>query len=67
MNINRVTLCGHTDKDARSSTTQNGKSMTKLSVATSKRYKDADGHSQEKTQWHTAVCYGPTAEYAAKI
>src|SRR3954451_8209995 len=67
MNINRVTLCGHTGKDARISASQNGRKITKLSVATSKRYKDAKGHWQEKTQWHTCVCYGPTADYAAKI
>jgi single-strand DNA-binding protein len=67
MNINRITLAGYTGKDARTSAAQNGRSMTKLSVATSKRYKDADGNWQEKTQWHTCVCYGPTAEYAAKI
>ena len=40
MNINRVTLIGFTGKDARNSSTQNGRSMTKISVATSKHYKD---------------------------
>jgi single-strand DNA-binding protein len=67
MNINRVTLAGFTGKEARTSTTQNGRSMAKFSVATTKRYKDADGAWQEKTQWHTCVCYGATADYAAKI
>jgi single-stranded DNA-binding protein len=41
MSINRVTLAGFTGKDAKSSSTQNGRSMTKLSVATTKLYKDA--------------------------
>lgn len=67
MNINRVTLCGHTGKDARTSANQNGRNMTRLSVATSKRYKDVNGDWQEKTQWHTCVSFGPTADYAAKI
>jgi single-strand DNA-binding protein len=67
MNINRVTLCGHAGKDARSAATQNGRNMTKLSVATTKRYKDSDGNWQEKTQWHTCVAWGATADYAAKI
>lgn len=67
MNINRVTLAGHTGKNARTAATQNGRSVTKLFVATSKHYKDADGNWQEKTQWHTCVCYGPAADYAAKI
>ncbi len=67
MTINRVTIAGFAGKDARSSSTQNGKSMTKLSVATTKRYKDAESNWQEKTQWHTCVAFGPTADYAAKI
>ena len=67
MTINRVTLAGFTGKDARNSSTQNGRSMTKLSVATTKRYKDAEGNWQEKTQWHNCVAYGPSADYAAKI
>ena len=67
MNINRVTLAGFTGKDARTSATQNGRSMTKLSVATTKRYKDSEGNLQEKTSWHNCVAYGSTADYAAKI
>jgi single-strand DNA-binding protein len=67
MTINRVTIAGFAGKDARSSSTQKGKSITKLSVATTKRYKDAEGNWQEKTQWHTAIAYGPTADYAANI
>ena len=62
MNINRVTLSGFAGKDARSSSTPNGKSITKLSIATTKRYKDA------QQQWHDCVAYnGPVAEYATKI
>ena len=68
MNINRVTLCGHAGKDARTTAKQNGRNMTKLSVATSKHYKAANGDWQEKTQWHTCVAWGgPLADYAAKI
>lgn len=67
MNINRVTLAGYTGKDARKSSTQGGRSITKLSVATTKRYKDGDGNWQEKTQWHSCVAYGPAADCAAKI
>jgi single-stranded DNA-binding protein len=55
MTINRVTLAGFTGKDAPSSSTQNGRSMTKLSVATTKRYKDVQQHWQKKTQWRNCV------------
>lgn len=67
MTINRVTIAGFAGKDARTSSTQNGKSMTKLSIATTKRYKDAEGAWQEKTQWHTCVAYAGVADYCSKI
>jgi len=67
MYLNRVTIAGFTGKDARNSSTQGGRSVTKLSVATTKRYKDGDANWQEKTQWHSCVAYGPAADYAAKI
>ncbi len=67
MNLNRVTLCGHAGKDAHTAATQNGRNMTRLSVATTKRYKDSNGAWREETQWHRCVCYGPAAEKAAKI
>jgi single-strand DNA-binding protein len=41
--------------------------MTKLSVATTRRYKDAEGNWQEKTQWHTCLAYSSTADYCSKI
>jgi single-strand DNA-binding protein len=67
MNINRVTIVGFAGKDAKTSATQGGKPMTKLSIATTKRYKDAAGVWQEKTQWHECVAYGSTGDYAARI
>jgi len=67
MTINRVTIVGFDGRDARTSSSQNGKRMTKLSVATTKRYKDADGNWQEKTQWHTCIAYAITADYCANI
>ena len=67
MNINRITLCGYTGKEAKTTATQNGRNISRLSVATTKRYKDARQEWQEKTQWHTCVAYGSTADYTAKI
>src|SRR5690242_8408441 len=66
MNINRVTLCGYVGKDARTNMSQNGKSVTRLSIATTKRYRDAQQQWQERTQWHDCVAYnGSVAESAA--
>jgi single-strand DNA-binding protein len=41
--------------------------MTKLSVATTKRYKDAQQQLQEKTQWRNCVAHGAAAEYCSRI
>ena len=59
--------CQYTGQDARTGATQTGRNMTKLSVATTRRYKDANGDWQEKTQWHVCVAYGATADHIAKI
>lgn len=67
MNINRSIIAGFTGKDAWSSPTSNSKSMTRLSVATTKRYKEAESTWREKTQWHTCVAYGATAQRAARV
>jgi len=67
MNINRVTLCGYNGKEAKTAATQNGRNISRLSIATTKRYKDSRQEWQEKTQWHTCVAYGSTADHAAKI
>lgn len=67
MTINRVTIAGFAGRYARTSSTHNGKSMTKLSVATTKRYKDAEGNWQERTQWHTCIAYAGAADYCSKI
>jgi single-strand DNA-binding protein len=41
--------------------------MTRLFLATIRRYQDAQQRWQEKTQWHTCVAYGPAAHYVAQI
>lgn len=67
MNINRVTLCGRTGKEAKTSSTTNGRNISRLSVATTKHYKDAQDRWQEKTQWHNCVAYGPIADSVVKL
>ena len=67
MYLNRVTLLGFTGRDAKTSATPSGKNITRLSVATTKRYKDANDQWQEKTQWHSCVAYAGTADFCAKL
>ena len=67
MYLNRVTLVGFTGRDAKTSATPGGKNITRLSVATTKPYKDAHDQWQERTQWHSCVAYAGTADFCAKI
>src|SRR4051812_19142772 len=42
------------------------RNLTSCRLPVIKRYKDADGNWQDKTQWHIRVVYGPTADYARR-
>ena len=40
----------------------NGSAVSNFSLATSSRWKDADGQMQEETEWHRVVAFGRLAE-----
>ena len=50
--VNKVILIGNLGKDPEIRTTQAGKEIASLSIATSERWKDKSGEYQEKTEWH---------------
>lgn len=66
MYLNRVTLIGFTGQEPKTFATQSGKEITRLSVATTKRYRQ-DSEWKEKTHWHDCVLYGAPAQYAANL
>jgi len=67
-NLNRITILGNTGQAADTATSENGKLVTRLSIATHKRFRTESGEWQMKTEWHDCVIYGGnTADYAAKI
>lgn len=39
----------------------NGKTLVKVSLATTESYKDSDGKKVKTTQWHNLVAWGNTA------
>ena len=57
MYFNQVSLCGFVgsvqifDEEVK-------KPCARISLATHKRFKSKEGEVQEKTQWHTLVCFG---------
>ncbi len=63
--INKVILIGHLGQDPQVRHTQENRPVTRLRVATSDSWRDrATGERRESTEWHTVVCFGPTAEFA---
>ena len=63
--INQVILVGRSGRDPESHDTAGGK-MAFFSMSTSRRFKGADGQSQEETEWHSIVAFGNTAEVVTK-
>jgi len=59
--VNKVIIIGNLGRDPE----VNGPA-TKLSVATTRKYKTKDGEQREETEWHRVVCFGKTGENAAK-
>src|SRR5262249_12050509 len=67
-----VTLLGNLGKDPEIRTTQDGKEIANLSVATSESWKDRNtGEKRERTEWHRVVIFneglaGVAREYLRK-
>lgn len=65
--VNKVILIGNLGRDPETRYTQDGgTAITTITVATSRRYKDSSGQSQEETEWHRVVFFGRQAEIAAE-
>ncbi len=64
--INKVILVGNLGRDPEVRSTTSGMPVANLSLATSRRWKDADGKRQEQAEWHTIVCFGRQAEIAGQ-
>lgn len=62
--INKVILIGNLGQDPKVHTTQSNSIVTQLSVATSRRVKQADGSYADETEWHRVVCFSKLAEVA---
>ena len=59
MNLNQLTIIGFIGRNAETKQLPNGSVVTKLSVATTKSWKDEKGEWKQRTQWHTVVTFGP--------
>lgn len=63
--VNKVILIGNLGRDPETRyTAEGGLAICSITVATSRRYKDAQGALQEETEWHRVVLFGRQAEVA---
>ena len=61
--LNKALLIGNIGKDPEIRVNQaSGKKVVSFSLATSRRYRDANGEQKEDTQWHNIVGWGKVAE-----
>ena len=66
--FNNVTLIGYLGSDAQSHTIRNNSTLTVLSLATKRSWKNRQtGQRESQTTWHKCVSFGRTAEYAATL
>jgi len=63
--VNKVFLIGNLGKEVELRNTQSGKSVAKLSVATTENY-TKDGNKEETTEWHNVIVWGSQAESCAQ-
>lgn len=65
--INKVILVGNLGKDPEVRSTQNGKEIANLTIATSDTWKDKmTGERREKTEWHRVVIFNEGLVKVAK-
>lgn len=62
--VNRVILIGNLGRDPEVHTTSSGNIVTQLSLATSRRVKQADGSYGDEVEWHRVICFSKLAEIA---
>lgn len=64
--LNKVHLIGNLGKDPEVRYAPNGTAVCNLTVATSRKWKDKQGQTQEETEWHRVVIYDKQAEAAGQ-
>jgi single-strand DNA-binding protein len=67
MNLNKVFLIGRIATDIEMKSTPNGQSVSTFSLATSRKWKDKSGQTQEDSQFHRVVLWARLAEIASQF
>ena len=62
MFLNKVLLYGNLTRDPELKSLPSGQAVSSFSMATNRKWKNKDGSSQEKAEFHNIVAFGKTAE-----
>jgi single-strand DNA-binding protein len=60
--VNKVIIIGHLGADPEVRFTQGGAAVANFRMATTDTWKDKNGQTQERTEWHRIVVWGKLAE-----
>ena len=63
---NTVTLVGFVGNNPEVRTTQGGTSITSVSLATTRGFKDGEGNRQTETEWHRITCFNGVGKCVAE-
>lgn len=64
--VNKVIIVGNLGANPELKYLPSGQAVCEMRLATSESFNDKQGQRQERTEWHRVVCWGKTAENAAK-
>ena len=64
--LNKTLLIGNLGADVDTRTTKNQIAVATFRVATTERWKDSQGNTQESTEWHRIVTFGRLAEICSE-
>jgi single-strand DNA-binding protein len=65
--VNKVILVGNLGHTPELKHTEKGTAYVRLSIATSRKFRTAEGAEREETTWHRATAWGKQAENCAKF
>ena len=65
--LNRVMLIGNVGSDPEVRTTAAGAKVSKLPLATNRKWQDRSGQNQEKAEWHRLTFFGKLADTVAEF
>jgi single-strand DNA-binding protein len=66
MSVNKAILVGRLGRDPEVRYTSSGQGVCNFTMATDESYKDRNGETQKRTEWHRIVLWGKLAEIAQK-